>query len=157
MYNKTKPANNSNNKIMLKTEKATQNITNIILPDKISVENTIILLNEKIVYIQKIIQKTILSVQLYKKCEIFSNSDVNICVSSLNNLYEKTNEIVNKLTIEPFTNANLSTQVMPNNLFDPIINNIQLLIDKLSVIICGFGTSEINDLLFICFFALTFS
>jgi len=151
MYNKTKVANISNNKIMLKTDKVSQNINNIILPDKISVENTIILLNEKIVYIQKIIQKTILSVQLYKKCEIFSNSDVNICVSSLNNLYEKTNEIVNKLKVEPFSNANQSTPVTSNNLFDPIINNIQLLIDKLSVIICGFGTSEINDLLFICF------
>ena len=151
MYNKTKLANISNNKIMLKTDKAGQNINNIILPDKISAENTIILLNEKIMYIQKIIQKTILSVQLYKKCEIFSNSDVNICVSSLNNLYEKTNEIVHKLTVEPFSNANQSTPVTSNHLFDPIIHNIQLLIDKLSVIICGFGTSEINDLLFICF------
>ena len=152
MYNKTKQVNN--NKIMIKHNKVNPNIINIrniILPDKITIENTFVLLKEKLEYIQKIIQKTILFVQLYKKYDIFSNSDVNICISSLSNLYEKTIEIINKLNIEQTTNSIQFTQVTHNIVFDPIINNIQLLIDKLSIIICGFGTSDINDVLFICY------
>lgn len=149
MYNKTKLVNNS--KLMINHDKPGQNVKYIILPDKITFENTILLLNEKIEYIQKIIQKTILSVQLYKKCEIFSNSDVNICISSLSNLYEKTIEIINKLKIESSSTSIQLTQTSNSIVFENIHNNIQILIDKLSVIICGFGTDDINDLLFICF------
>jgi hypothetical protein len=70
--------------------------------------------------------------------EIFSNNDITLSLNILNDLYEKTNEISTKVTEEPIET-------------EKIIENMQKIIDKLSMIICGFGTMNIDDLLFISF------
>ena len=95
-------------------------------------------IKDKNTYFQEIIQNTILSVQNYKQYEIFSNSDVNICISTLNELYEKTIEIVHK-------NINDVKEQ------DKVMELLQQTIDKLSVVFCGFGTRNFDDLLFVCF------
>jgi hypothetical protein len=99
-------------------------------------------IRDKIHYFQEIIRNTILSIQKYKTFELFSNSDLNICVQSLYDLYEKTNEITKVLT----TNVQLSAAQT-----EELIELLQSIIDKLSVIICGYGTHNFDDLLFICF------
>lgn len=99
-------------------------------------------IHDKIRYFQEIIRNTILSIQKYKTFELFSNSDLNICVQSLYDLYEKTNEITTVLT----TNVQLSAAQT-----EELIELLQNIIDKLSVIICGYGTQNFDDLLFICF------
>ena len=116
--------------------------------------NSISLIQTKIKYIQEIIRNTIISVQNNKMNNIFSNSDVNICITTLNQLYEKTIEIYKKTgehKITPLINTAILNYEIATLKLDPIISLIQSIIDKLSIIICGFGTKNIDDLLFICF------
>ena len=94
------------------------------------------LIEEKIQYIQQIIRNSLISLQNYKKYEIFSNSELIICISSLNELYEKTTNILEKINVENTEN---------------IIDLLQSIIDKLSIIMSGFGTKDFNDLLYITF------
>ena len=99
-----------------------------------------IFIDEKIAYIQEIIRNTIISIKKNKKNEIFSNNDANLSISVLTELYERTNDI----TIKNNTSSLLKE-------FDGLIDLLQTIIDKLSMIICGFGTLFIEDLLFISF------
>jgi hypothetical protein len=98
-------------------------------------------IRDKIKYIQEIIRSTILSIKRNKEIEIFSNNDTTLSISVLLELYEKTTSISEQLVIN---NNN-------NKLNDKIIDSLQKVIDKLSMIICGFGTKNIDDLLFISF------
>jgi len=97
-------------------------------------------IQDKIKYIQEIIRNTILSIKKNKELEIFSNNDATLSISVLIELYEKTTSISEQLHI----NSN-------NKLNDKIIDSLQKVIDKLSMIICGFGTKNVDDLLFISF------
>ena len=97
-------------------------------------------LNDKNISIQSIIRNTILSIKINKYNEIFSNNDVYLSENMLNEIYEKTNEIHVHINNE-------SSQTELNK----YIEVLQKIIDKLSIIICGFGTRYINDLLYICF------
>ena len=85
--------------------------------------------------VQEIIRNTLVSVQKYKEYDIFSNTDINVCISSLHDLYEKTNDLYEK------TNKNMP--YIPQD-FTEIKEN-------LSIIISGFGTENLNDLLFVHF------
>jgi hypothetical protein len=115
------------NSIKLKTDIEERDITNIIE-----------FIVEKNVYIQEIIRKTIISIKKNKMYEIFSNNDISLSINVLIELYEKTREIDIKINENP-------------NETEKIIENMQKIIDKLSMIICGFGTLCIDDLLFISF------
>jgi len=99
-----------------------------------------IFIEEKVTYIQEIIRNTIISIKKNKKNEIFSNNDANLSISVLTELYERTNDITNK---------NNTSSLLKE--FDGLIDALQTIIDKLSMIICGFGTLFIEDLLFISF------
>ena len=94
-------------------------------------------ISEKIKYFQEIIQNTTLSIQQYKSMELFSNSDLNMCMTNLSEIYEKTTEIYELL----------HTEINIEN----VIELLQNIIDKLSVIIGKYGTKNFDDLLFICF------
>ena len=96
-------------------------------------------INEKITYIQEIIRSTISSIRINKEHDIFSNNDANLSISVLTELYEKTNEIAKQIRGNNTKNS------------EKIIDSLQKIIDKLSMIICGFGTKRIEDLLFIIF------
>ena len=96
---------------------------------------------EKNSYIQEIIRKTIISIKKNKLYEIFSNNDTTLSINVLSELYEKTKYIDVKMGETP-------TET------EKIIENMQKIIDKLSMIICGFGTLCIDDLLFISFGSL---
>jgi len=93
-------------------------------------------IDDKNLYIQDIIRNTIISIKKNKHYEIFSNNDTTLSITVLNELYEKTQEIKDCI-------SNLSIDS------NKIIDMLQKIIDKLSMIICGFGTSNIDDLLFI--------
>jgi ATP-dependent Lon protease len=94
-------------------------------------------IHKKIKYFQEIIQTTNLSIQQYKSMELFSNSDTNICMANLHELYQKTEEIYN--IVDSQSNVEI------------IIELLQNIIDKLAVIISKYGTKNFDDLLFICF------
>jgi len=120
----------SNENIQLSISKTNQ---------KENVDGIINILHNKNNTIQDIIRNTILSINHNKTNEIFSNNDSMLSISILTNLYSKTNTI----------NKQLSD--IQNNKTDEIIESLQKVIDKLSVIICGFGTNYIGDVLFISF------
>ena len=133
------------------------------------------LIEDKICYIQEIIRNTILSINYYKKCEIFSNSDVVICINTLVDLYDKTVQILQKLIHIPKIGVleNTLTHPPPSGTDDKsipinatantpqtahtfaeinlIIDELQQIIDKISIVICGFGTKHMSDLLYISF------
>ena len=95
-------------------------------------------IRDKNIYIQEIIENTIVSIQQHKKNNLFSENDVNLSVSILLELYEKINSI-------NIINNNLSED---SNI---TLSLLQKIIDKLSLVICGFGTKKLEDLLFVCF------
>jgi ATP-dependent Lon protease len=99
-------------------------------------EDVTVLIEDRIVHIRSIIRNTILSIQNYKKMNIFSNSDVAICMSTLTELYESTNDIMSRLKTETI---------------DTSISSLQKIIDKMSLIISGYGTQNMDDLLYITF------
>jgi hypothetical protein len=96
------------------------------------------LINEKICYIQEIIQNTVLSIQTYKSFEIFSNSDVNMCITTLKDLYEQSNVVK-----EENTKPNMNVEIL--------IETLQKIIDKLGLIISNYGTYHIEDLIYVNF------
>ena len=92
------------------------------------------LINERSEYIQEIIRNTSISVQYYKKIAIFSNVDVNACQMALNDLYVSTTELINVIQSESIETS---------------INSLQKIIDRLSIIMSGYGTQYIDDLIYI--------
>ena len=106
---------------------------------KTSVDGVINIIQQKNMIIQDIIRNTILSISRNKSDEIFSNNDSILSISILTELYGKT--------------TNLHTELInsKNKKTDDIIVSLQKIIDKLSMVICGFGTNYIEDLLFISF------
>ena len=103
-------------------------------------------IREKILYFQEIMRRTILSIQNYKKHDIFSNSDVSLCIQNINELYEKSNEIIDHLNDVNYSVGSPEMKDYTENL----MTLLQHIIDKLSVIICGFGTTQFDDLLYVC-------
>jgi hypothetical protein len=111
-----------------------------VLKDSSNIE-TVSFLKEKTIYFQEIIRNTIISAQLYKHYEIFSNSDITICIQNLNEIFDKSIEI---LELFELSNSNTSENV------ENIITILQSIIDKLAIILCGFGTQKMEDLLYVC-------
>ena len=107
-------------------------LKNILLEKKSN--NLAEFVKDKTYYIQEIIRETIISILRKKKNDIFSNNDISLSINILNELYEKTKCI----QIHESTN-------------EKNIEFLQKIIDKLSMVICGFGTNRIDDLLFITF------
>jgi ATP-dependent Lon protease len=108
------------------------------------------IIKEKIEYIQEIIRKTILSVEKYKKCDIFSNSDMNVCVYTLNGLYEKTMYIIEKNQTYMHKHTEEEYNYSDENV-NEMIELIQQTTDRLCAILANFGTDSLEDLLYISF------
>jgi len=109
-------------------------IENSIVSEKIPLK----IINEQIEYIQNIIQNTVISLQMYNKSELFSNSDMNQYTSSLNCLLDKSKEITNILK-------------ETNDDTENCIHTIQNIINELTQIISKIGTLKLYDLLYIIF------
>ena len=103
-------------------------------------------IREKTLYFQEIMKNTILSIQNYKKHDIFSNSDISLCIQNINDLFDKSNEIIERVANANFAEGSPDVKDYTENL----ITLLQHIIDKLSIIICGFGTNTFDDLLYVC-------
>jgi len=104
------------------------------------IKKTIDALANKITYIQDIISDTIRSIKHNKKERIFSDNEVTLSVNVLTELFIKTKIIYEKIIVS-------DKQIELDN----HILECQTVINKLSTMICGFGTKSIDDLLFISF------
>ena len=116
------------------------NILKMDISDVSATPGIVQFITSKITYIREIIQNTILSIKLHRVLEIFSDNDTKLSITVLTDLFEQNENILCEMTRMPLT---LTT--------DAIIDSLQRIIDKLAMIICGFGTTHISDLLFIIF------
>jgi|UniRef100_A0A6C0ISY2 ATP-dependent Lon protease len=103
-------------------------------------ENIGSFIEDKTTYIQQIIRKTIIAVVRHNTENLFSNSDTKLAIPILNNLYTDSETILRDVT----------TQTESPQLYASL-DRLQKIINNLSMIICGFGTQDIEDLLFIIF------
>ena len=131
---------------MKKIVKDTKNTVKIKTALEDSNMETMQFIREKTLYFQEIMKNTILSVQTKKKHDIFSNSDVSLCIQNINDLFEKSNEIVHRIN----GINELSDTAEIKEYTENLITLLQNIIDKLSIIICGFGTQLFDDLLYVC-------
>ena len=93
----------------------------------------------KTIYTQRIIRNTIIAIVRHNTEKLFSNSDTKLAIPILNNLYSDTESILIELPNQ--------TQKQ----LDAMLDKLQKVVNNLSMIICGFGTKRIDDLLFIIF------
>jgi hypothetical protein len=107
-------------------------------------------IREKKLYFQEIMKNTILSIQNYKKHDIFSNSDMNICIYTLTGLYEKTTHIIEKN--QSYMDKHISEEYnYSDENINEIIELLQQTTDRLCAILSNFGTYSLDDLLYVSF------
>ena len=99
------------------------------------------LICEKLVRLRVIIQNTLKALNSYRSINLISNSDIIVCTATLIECYEKTNVIMTQLTTEVHTVEKINLE----------IDQLQQIIDKLSIIMCGYGTLNVEDIFFISF------
>lgn len=100
------------------------------------------LIKDKLARIQLIIQNTSQALNYYKSINIISNSDIIVCTSTLIECFDKTQSMIISMR-----NSTVKTAEEINALID----QLQQIIDKLSIIMCGYGTGSIEDVFFISF------
>ena len=101
--------------------------------------NIELFIKNKTIYTQQIIRDTIIAIVKHNTEKLFSNSDTKLAIPILNNLYSETESILTELPNQ--------TQKQ----LDAMLDKLQKVVNNLSMIICGFGTKRIDDLLFIIF------
>jgi ATP-dependent Lon protease len=119
----------------LKNEK----ISIISQEPKMKRADIIIFLEKKIVEFQNTINETILSAQTYKRLEIIGASELNVCITTLEELYESLNEIY--VTIKEKKKIDI----------EQVITKLQNVNNEISVLFKSFGTHSIESLISVCF------
>ena len=102
-------------------------------------KNIELFIKNKTIYTQQIIRDTNIAIVKHNNEKLFSNSDTKLAIPILNNLYSDTENIIRELPNQ--------TQKQ----LDMLLDKLQKIVNNLSMIICGFGTRKIEDLLFIIF------
>jgi len=100
------------------------------------------LIKIKMLKIQDIIQKTLQTLNSYKILKIISNSDLIVCTSTLIECFDKSTYINSQLE----SAANYTVENM-----NSFIDQLQHIVDKMSIIMCGYGASSVEDIFFISF------
>ena len=91
-------------------------------------------LEDRIYSLQNIIQKTMVSAQKYKVYDVLGANELNICISSLDNIFEDTNTILNHIV-----NTNLDLQTIQAKIID--------VESELIIVIKNFGTDSFKDMI----------
>ena len=84
-------------------------------------------------YLTEVIRNTIFSIQYNKKNALFGNSELNNCIFTLTELYKNIIEMNDKM------NEKMNG--------DSLLDKLQDTMEKLSLILCSFGTYHFTDLL----------
>jgi ATP-dependent Lon protease len=91
---------------------------------------------EKSKKINSIIQNVLISLQKHKKLDIFSNSDLNVCTFNINEIHNKNEDMILSIEIDRE---------------QEILTKLQNIFNKMSTLVSGFGTNELNDVLYLVF------
>ena len=97
----------------------------------------------KINYFYKVIEKTILSISKYKILDIYTPTEINICINNLELLNNEVNEVSNFLN-------HVKKYINNKENIDIILNKLQQINTDLSKLIKSYGTEFIDDLINIC-------
>lgn len=108
-----------------------------------AVKDIVKLIRDKLTRIQSIIQRTLQTLSQHRNLNVISNSDVIVCTSTLIECFEKAALIVSQIGEE--------TNHHPIERINQFIDQLQQIIDKLSIIMCGYGAASIDDILFVSF------
>ena len=101
------------------------------------------LIHGKLMRIQSIVKHTLSQFNYYRKFEIITNSDAVLCSTTLSECYEKCESMMRDLA------SDIKYETLDK--INEAISELQSIIDKLSIIMCGYGTKQIEDILFISF------
>lgn len=93
-------------------------------------------IKNRIGYINDIIRNCLTSSAEYKRLIIYGNSDIHMCGSALSELYDSNKHLLSIVDTSPT---------------DECVDQLQKIIDKLSLIMYSFGTKNMDDLLYITF------
>ena len=93
---------------------------------------------KKLSQVIDIIQKTYLSLDFYKKYDIFSKSSIGQCTDHLQTIYSMSQNLNKKI---PISDGDM----------DSTLSIIQTIFDKLSIIFSTYGTYSINDVYYVVF------
>jgi len=93
----------------------------------------------KISSLKDIVKRTILSAQKYKLYDIYGANELNICISSLENIFSQLHNIQSNLKVSNSNDENF------------YINKLQDITAELSSLFRTFGTERIHDLLSVCY------
>lgn len=102
------------------------------------------LISVKLMRIQDIIQRTLLTLNGHRNLNIISNSDIIVCTSTLIECFNHASSIITQIAGLTVASAN------PDKI-NQFIDQLQQIIDKLSIIMCGYGADSIDDILFVSF------
>jgi endopeptidase La len=102
------------------------------------------LIKSKMIKIQGIIQRILQTLNHYRGLNIISNSDLIVCTTTLIECFDKSSSITSLLE----TDGESSHTVEKINKY---IDQLQQIVDKMSIIMCGYGASSIEDIFFISF------
>ena len=98
-------------------------------------------LQKNIINLKKIISKTINSSQKYKMLDILGPNELNICISTLENIYQQ----LNAIPLAVGNNNAIPLAVGNNNAeYEKLLNSS---ISELILVLKNFGTENFNDLL----------
>lgn len=114
------------------------------------------LIKSKMLKIQGIVQRILQTLNAYRGLNIISNSDLIVCTSTLIECFEKSSFIMSQLDIcESHCNATTKVVNEPTGYtvekLNIYIEQLQQIVDKMSIIMCGYGASSIEDIFFISF------
>lgn len=114
------------------------------------------LINSKMLKIQEIIQRILQTLNCYRGLNIISNSDLIVCTSTLIECFDKSLTITSRLDpfIKPILLTSSSQLVNTDCTVEQIniyIEQLQHIVDKMSIIMCGYGAASIEDIFFISF------
>ena len=93
-------------------------------------------IEKKIFTIQNIIERSLISSQKYKLYDILGVNELNICMSTLNSIFEETTKITNDVSNNVITDDNALI----------LIHNIE---EELLTVIKNFGTENVQDLIYL--------
>lgn len=107
------------------------------------------LIKSKMFKIQEIIQRILKTLNSYRGLEIISNSDLIVCTSTLIECFNKSHHINSQLDPQKNTSQDVANYTVEK--MNGYIDQLQQIVDKMSIIMCGYGAHSIEDIFFISF------
>jgi endopeptidase La len=100
-----------------------------------------LLIKSKMIKIQGIIERILKTLNAHRGINIISNSDLIVCTSTLIECFDKSSNILSQMDNAVYTVDKMNQ----------CIDQLQHIVDKMSIIMCGYGASSIEDIFFISF------